>query len=419
MVGTKIPKFAGCGSRSMLVLVFVFLIMGCQTIQYESRLMKKKEAEGVTFKISASEMRLRLDDLAGVFSGVIEMAADQVIAESTHNDITRHALLWKINAIPMVYRSLFQPDPVIAFIDTWVFSLQMINYFEHGPGKQDFDQWYRIALDASRRLEKNLFGIVANNQADNIAKPLYKDLQSFAQKHPLARDFLYRESVVPVLGSEIGMEEIGAIEMVGSLAVSIDDIAHQFSLYIILLTKQARWQAELVMADATQDLDIQKSMASLNDLLAAVNRITPVLENAPDLISRERVALLKSLRQERIEVLANIERQRLETLTFLERQRLAITDDIQSERRMIMDILQSERKAILESIDKQRIATLIDIESAGNRIVDAALEKSKPLIDHLFYRAMQILMVLLVAGVMGVILLLYLKRKRKSAIQNV
>jgi hypothetical protein len=125
----------------ILIGLIAALTIGCQTVQFKSRLMEKNKSEGTQYKKSAAELRIYLDELTGIFSGTIEQAADQIIAASPANEIKRHALLWKINGIPAAYGALFQPDPAIAIIDTWSFSMQMVDYFERGPGKADFGLW--------------------------------------------------------------------------------------------------------------------------------------------------------------------------------------------------------------------------------------------------------------------------------------
>jgi hypothetical protein len=399
----------------ILVLLFFSLTTGCQTIRYESRFMKKKRAEGVQYKLSAAELRVQLDDLAGAFAGTIEQAADQVIAASADNDVIRHALLWKINAIPMAYRALFQPDPAVAYTDIWAFSLQMVYYFEYGPGQEDLGQWHHIALDASRKLEAKVMAHVANAQLEDKTQSFRVDLINWVRKHPIERDFFFRDTVVPVLESETGELKMGALQTVGSLAAGLDDIAQQFSAYMNLLTKQARWQAEWVMMDALKKLDIPSGLKSINELMTSVNRLTPMLEQAPDLVERERLALIKSLRQERIEVLANIESQRRDTLAFLKGERIAVLEDVTSERSIVMDILQSEREAIIQQIDLQRIATLVEIESAGSRIVENALNQSKLLIDHFFIRILQLLAVIFVCLATVAVIIFCINRRRKKA----
>jgi hypothetical protein len=72
------------------LLLFAIIPVECEAVQFKSRLMKKKEADGTKYLKSAIELQLHIDDLASVFAGIIEQAADQVIAASK-NFICRHA----------------------------------------------------------------------------------------------------------------------------------------------------------------------------------------------------------------------------------------------------------------------------------------------------------------------------------------
>jgi hypothetical protein len=177
MIGYKTAKIRTPAGLLYLTCLSVLLSTGCQPFHYESRLMKSAQAaEQTRFKMTAGELRLQLDDLVGVFSGTIEQAADRVIAESANEGIKRHALMWKINAIPAAYRSLFQADPAVALIDTWVYSMQMVAYFEHGPGKDDFGQWQPVALDASRKLETTFTGLAKKTRTDSNITPLQEKI---------------------------------------------------------------------------------------------------------------------------------------------------------------------------------------------------------------------------------------------------
>ena len=83
-----------------------------------------------------------------------------------------------------------------------------------------------------------------------------------------------------------------------------------------------------------------------------------------------------------------------------------------------MDILQSERKTVLQSINEQRVATLTELESAGNQIVDNVLKQSKPLIDYIFIRVLQVVAVLLLCGMVGAVILFRLMKKRPLSMEN-
>jgi hypothetical protein len=62
----------------ILIGLIVALTVGCQAVQYKSRLMEKNKSEGTRYNKSAAELRIYLDDLTGVFTGTIEQAADHI-----------------------------------------------------------------------------------------------------------------------------------------------------------------------------------------------------------------------------------------------------------------------------------------------------------------------------------------------------
>jgi len=217
---------------NLLVLLGLLFIVaaGCQKVQYKSPIMKEvSKTQSDLFAISAAELRLQLNDLAGLFDGTIEQAADRVIASTTDKAIERHALLWKINAIPIAYRALFQNDPGVAYLDTLALSMQMVDYFETGYGRSDFGQWHVIALEASRSLEKTVGDLGLKIRTDGQDSPIQSELQAFASENQIERGFTYRHTVVPVLDKFLGQEEMDALQTVGSLVVKVEDISYQCS----------------------------------------------------------------------------------------------------------------------------------------------------------------------------------------------
>ena len=403
---------------NLLVLLGLLFIVaaGCQKVQYKSPIMKEaSKTQSDLFAISAAELRLQLNDLAGLFDGTIEQAADRVIASTTDKAIERHALLWKINAIPIAYRALFQNDPGVAYLDTLVFSMQMVDYFETGYGRSDFGQWHVIALEASRSLEKTVGDLGFKIRSHGQDSPIQSELQVFASENQIERGFTYRHTVVPVLDKFLHQEEMDALQAVGSLVVTVEDISYQVARYMDLMTKQARWQAELILTDTDIVADIKSGAASLDELGSATAQMMPILEQTPNMVAREREALLSALRDERIGVLKDIDRQRIETLIYLTKERLAATSDMRSMQSMLMDLMSKERAAVMGSIDEQRIALFAEIESIGIRMVETAQQQSKNVIDHFFIRLFQLVAVIVFGGFIVAFILLRLKREVKVA----
>ena len=412
MTYSNIVKLQSSAGLLILTLVTMLLLVGCQTHKYESRLLKHVKTKDDKLTMSATELRLELNELAGVFKGTIEKAADEVIAKSRNSDITRHALLWKINGIPAAYKAIFRPDPAVAFVDSLAFSMQMVEYFNIGFGKADFGEWYHVALQASQKIKKHIKEVGEKGRTDGNIIPLEDKIQVWVNENPIERDFIYRETTIPDLNSMLGEVELSAIQSLGSIGLTVEEVAYRLSVYMDLLTKQASWQAELVMIGNEDQPSIQDGLVTLNELGAFVKRIDPLGEEIPAWLAQERENIKKAIQQERIEVLTNIDQQRLDTLKYLTDFRIKVTEDLKTERLTIMDILLSERETVLQSIDVQRIATLRDIESAGNRIVDKMMKQGEPLVDYIFVRILYLMAVVLVCGIVGTAILLRLKSKK-------
>ena len=77
-------------------------------------------------KVNREQLRLRVRSLVGPMAGRVESAADEIVAATTSPTVRLAALEWKIDAVPAMRDSLFQPDPYVALIDSWVLLYQMV-----------------------------------------------------------------------------------------------------------------------------------------------------------------------------------------------------------------------------------------------------------------------------------------------------
>ena len=376
-------------------LIFLLLTVGCQAIRYESAFLKEvAQKDRVGFTMSAAQLRQHLDELTYIYSSTIEQAADQVIAATPDRRVRQHALLWKINAIPAAQRAIFGPDPAVALIDAMAFSMQMAAYFESGRGRNDLGPSYIIALNAARRMESEAVGLAQRLKADGDISRLRNELRSWVAQNPVAPDFVHRPTVIPEMSSMFPEKPLGTLNMVGNLALSVDDITHQLSANLNLLPKQARWQAELLLTAMPGEAGISSGLASLTGLTSELEQVVHVVTQAPDLVAREREALLAALAQERtialetvrlerLALLADIDQQREETLDHLVRERVAVMENLQA-------LVTAERRAVLEAVEQMRKDLLEEAEAAGDRMVAKAMAQSKLVIDHGMLRLAQL-----------------------------
>jgi hypothetical protein len=102
--------------------------------------------------VSSQELRLRATEYAAVFAQVVELSADSILGLAQQREVARNALVWKSYAVPAIYRSTTLPDPLAAWLDSRVLTLQMLEYFETGAGRDQFGELQAIAVEAARRL---------------------------------------------------------------------------------------------------------------------------------------------------------------------------------------------------------------------------------------------------------------------------
>lgn len=130
---------------TIMVVIILLTLTSCFSATTETALMREA---GV--KVSITEYKIRLKEFGYRFSGIVEISADEIISQSSDNEIKKQALLWKIYAIPAMIRSISINDPFAAGVDSWILSVQMLQYFEDGYGKDLFGEYQDIAITASK-----------------------------------------------------------------------------------------------------------------------------------------------------------------------------------------------------------------------------------------------------------------------------
>lgn len=394
---------------SWCVGLSLLLPAGCQAVKYESRYLEDMaRKKHVAYAMTAAQLRQQLGELTYFYSGTIEHAADQIITTTTDRKVRQHALLWKLNAIPAAYRALFYPDPAVALIDAWALSLQMVAYFESGPGRNDFGPLHTQALEASRELEAATAALARSVKEGGDLSNLTAKLQEWVIQHPVvASDFTYRNSVIPDMSAVFSEKQLGTFDMVSSLVLSVEDISHQLFAQMDLLPKQARWETELLLTTAPGEAGVGSGLASLVELGSQLEEVIPVVTQTPDLVARERANILQAIHQERMAAFADIDKERKDTLAYLTRERMAVMEDLQA----LVDL---ERQTILKSVEEMRQTLLKDAEAAGNRMAVKALDRSKQVIDHLMLRVAQLAVAFIVALALIAGVFWFAVRKNKS-----
>jgi hypothetical protein len=357
---------------SFLAICLIMAIVGCKTSIERSSMMKQLKVRDVT----SQELQIRVSEFSSHFADVVEASADEIMSRTSNPAIRRQALGWKIYAISACQSAATSSDPLMAFIDTWTFILQMADYFETGGGKDVFGELQPIAVNISRSLEAQIMNMVKEKVLPEGFDKTQSFVDSWVREHPIKTQFYTRDSTMPLLTNIYRAGKKGTMATMGSIDQGIRDISDRISFLADNLPRQARWQAEYLMENTVSGQRLEETLNNVNTLVKSVDRMALVVEQSPELIDKERTAVFAGIREERKEVLKSISEQRIETI-----------QEVNKEILEVIKVLHEERVATVKDLRNERIETLEYISS-----------QMEGLVESLFWRASLWLAGLVVVG---------------------
>lgn len=371
----------GGRARVVMLCVLALTAAGCQSISPQNRIDARFRSTN-EMSANSEQIRLRMRSLVQPMTAAVAEAADQIAASSADPSVRRHALLWKIQAVPALREALFQPNPLTAGFDTWVMTNQMADYFESGPGRRQLGPAHVIALETCRQLEAEMARVAASMTKSGDMSDVRKFAKTWAAEHPILGEISGRQSTLSRVTEREVADSFSAMQAIGSVTLSVDDLNRRIEIYSAQLLDQTRWQAELFTGDLADRFQAEKALPLAERSVQALERSVALLETAPGLIATERAAAFESISTE-------LSR----TITFV----------------------QSERVAALHQLTQERIAAVQDLRDT---VVDERKELTKDLaaislqaVDRAFLRLAQIVALSLLALFLAAVALLFLTRR--------
>jgi hypothetical protein len=364
------------------VILFVIMVVttaltfnGCFSAPTETALMKE-----AGIKVSTIEFKIRLNEFGYRFAGIVELSADEIISKTSDNEIKMQALLWKIYSIPAMIRSLSINDPFAAGIDSWILSVQMLQYFEDGYGKDLFGEYQDIAITASKLIVNDIEQLARELKgSDDISKG-QKKTRDWVDENPIKNNKFLRVSSLDEVAHIIGSEDYNLGGTVENIAISVDELKNQVTLYTNFLPKQIKWQAEYELYNFLGDSIIEKTNSKIDRVILSTERISKMIEESPELV-----------KEIQLSTLLEIDKQRLETLEMISQERLAVLEAVTMERIAIMEQIHTERT---ESFDR--------IEEIASNTINQSSLFAADVIDKIFWRVIIILAVVFIGGIITI-----------------
>ncbi len=351
--------------RGLHLLLVTVAAAACQGLSQQTGFM----ATATAINVSAGEIRIRAVQLGREFSAEIERAADSIRSITDEPSIRRHALLWKMYAIPAAHEAVLLPDPAASIVDALVFAAQMEEYFDRGAGRDVFGPHQAIALDAVRRLDQAALdqAFLVTDSTRDLQGGLRDSINVFVAQYPIRGPQFGRTSYAVAAAGLLGTDAATAVAAVGDINQAVGEITNRLAFHNEYLMKQASWAALELLENLAQDTLVTGTLASVTE---ALENASSLAEELPSLVEGERVAVIEALDRELAVLLASIDEQRTATL--------AVFSD---ELRLLVEALNRERISVGEGITAERIAT-----------IDAITPLIQDAIDQAFFRATQLIL---------------------------
>ena len=295
---------------------------------------------------SAALVQLQSFETGRAISTIIEQAADSIMAATTDPVIRRHALLWKISAIPLVQEAALRADPVIAAADQYGFTIQLSDYLTSGSGSHSFGAEQPIAVAAAAGAERTALGLVAGIlKSGQLSAKGEAFVRNWAAANPMTGPGLRRASILSSDWKALGVSDNSLAATVGNMDRTLANLTYRLSYLNETLAAQARWNAELAGGEALRTPRIDTLLGSGTTTLRSVGLFA---DDFPTLIDREREALMRDI----------------------DRQRVLAFEDIAVQRVALETALTSERAVLMEQLKQERIAVLLSADTLAQRSID-------------------------------------------------
>jgi hypothetical protein len=342
--------------------------------------------------VSAAALRARVDDLAERLAGRVEATSDRIRAESRDPGIRRRALTAKIEVIPAVYSAAYRVDPLDAALDVWALAFQMSQFVEEGDGQDAFGAQQPLVRELAQRVladsDAVLEGITIGPEAFAGARARVED---WARRHPIERNFTSRPSITASM-RDIRPER-DAFVAVGAVSDTLENVSERLNTYAAQLPKQARWQAELLVADMAFEPVVADTLGDVRALGETARRTNEILGDVPALVDAAGSPVRALVAEERRATLEAVNLQRLQTLEYVAAERLTV-----------LAALREERIAVVEALHQERIETLKEVDAIKTRAVELSAGALRELVDYALWRiATLCLLLMLSAATLGVV----------------
>ena len=339
------------------VFRFCFITVAAVMLNACSLLEVKLESGIEPLPKDQLNMRVFSRDFSTVFYSQVESAADLIERNTDSIPVQSNTLMWKINAEQNLQHTIFQASPTAAMVDTWVFTEQMLQFFESGAGKNLFAEQQQVAVDASSKLRDQFERTIKKFGTANFKKN-QEFVQQYVASHPIKDMAFARESAFTDWLEFHQISEFDAITTFGTVPEVMSDISDRMAMIAEQMPKILGWKAELYALHSNINADeIQRTLMSISDTSA---KFQLLIAQSPEMMQ----TLAVDMRTELTPLLAELS---------------ATTDDklnqLSVERQALELMVKNERMALETMVARERAAVAVDLEQLSQHTVEVVFQE--------------------------------------------
>ena len=341
-----------------------------------------------TKELDTRAIRTRTNEVFTRMAGNVEELADGIFMGSDNPVIANRALLWKIGSISAAQHSFFDNDPIISMLDAYAFSKQQHHFFTVGKGRDLFGPWQTEVNAHAAQLLSVMEDMIRGLCVDrNYECAIIANIDNWAEDNTINSLYFNRKSIIENLAELVGPFKAGIGKSVVEMTESLQDMSSRMNIYSQFLPKQMRWEMQLVLVQLEMKNLIDTSMSTMSQL-NAMSGIMPGKMDSLLTVSLSELHLITGI------ATASIGNERL----AMQHWGSGLTDSL-----TLLMLNESNRWENI--VNEQREMAML----GANDIVSASADPVNEMIDHAFWRGVQLLLIAVVLFVLA----LWVNRKLK------
>jgi hypothetical protein len=369
--------------RIIPLLIFVFLLSDIEA-QDKKGLFKKKRKK---VDVENYTVYLELHDVAIEYSTKIDYKVDSLF---NANNVTYHQGLFdfRIRSLQTLEHVLYRSDAVIAFLDSWVFGIQMVNYLNTPEAREYLDFGHSTMLTLFEEYLDE-FPEIYSDLLEADPELLEALMVDYSTTNPITSHHLIRTSIIDGTAQWVGESKLGLTGGLYTMTDLLRNMSDRLNYHAEFTPKMIEYNVESTVGEilGTDSIGpmLDSSLSSLIQIAGTLDSIDHMVYTVADTL------------------LADVDRQRRETLYFISSERKAVMEQISGERMAVLAQLTEERKAIEKLIREERQLSFDQLEAIITNTTDRSFDRVDDLANRIFFKVLILMAIIAIGLVLAVV----------------